>query len=61
MGVSFFARGSTTRRGDQRRLATLAYQVAMYLPGTRAHIVTTVLSDPGRHEIYATSTFPKSS
>ena len=46
-GSFFFARGSTTGRGDVKRLVpTLAYQLAKYLPETRAHIVTAVLSDP---------------
>ena len=46
-GSFFFARGSTTGRGDERRLVpTLAYQIAKSLPETRFHIATTVLSDP---------------
>ena len=46
-GSFFFARGSTTRRGDESRLVpTLAYQLAKYLPETREHIATAVLDDP---------------
>ena len=46
-GSFFSARGSTTGRGDVKRLIpTLAYQLAKYLPETRAHIAAAVLSDP---------------
>ena len=46
-GAFFFARASTTGRSDQRRLVpTLAYQLAKFLPDTRFHIASTVVSDP---------------
>ncbi|KAF8814332.1 hypothetical protein BYT27DRAFT_6336716 [Phlegmacium glaucopus] len=46
-GSFFFARGSTTGRDDEKRLVpTLSYQLAKYLPETRAHISMAVLNDP---------------
>ena len=46
IGTFFFSRTSPTRSNKDRLVATLAYQLALSIPNTRAHIESAIEQDP---------------